>query len=213
MPDSGLLLTAIGAASMGISTWLFSANWCCTPIGMGIVGAVVSIFEQAVAGTAWASRYRQRVALRAACTAVFGIAVGLLFLLDRPHLFEIVFGMPPPPELRDLHIRRYHALGPNDNVILMRFTADRSTIDQIRSARIFRSKPDLTESYPDQKTWQELWGRAIGDFARTFGGKEWESVLPMNSPKAYATDIEDDRHTIILWDEATGRTYVLSTKG
>ena len=207
------LLAVVGAASMGFSTTVFSSDWCCTAIGMGVVGAIVSGIEQLVMSMGWARQYRGRLSLRTGYTLVLGSAVGLLFLSDRQSVFERAFGMKPPPGLHELSIKRYYVGGPGDDAILIRFTTDQATMQQLLSARSFHEDPEAAALYPADLSWERFWGGLMGNFASSFGGEEWKTAPPMNSPKLYRAGSFGHRETKVLRDEATGRTYVLSTLG
>ncbi len=180
---------------------------------MGLLGAIIAKIEQRLMSMAWARPYCGRLGLRAAYTMFFGLAVGLLFLLDRPGVFEMAFAAKPPPGLRELRLKRHYAGGPGDDAILVSFLADKSTLDKLLAAGPFREDSDITEYAPgERKPWQSVWNAVFSNFAEVFGGKEWLSIQPMKSPKAY-TYGKGHRHTTVLWDEATGRAYALSIGG
>lgn len=207
-------LTLLGVVSTGTATACFSSDWGCLTVGMGLLGAIIARFEQEAAKMNWARSYRNRRGLRALCIVTLGIATSLPFLWDQARVFEIVFGVRPPAELRELTAERFYNGGPGDDAILIRFIADEATMRGLLSARSFEDVLDILQDYPANESWAQLWDRKFLSPGPGSRSEKWKSCPAMHSPKAFSLDERaGSRRTVLLWDESTGQVYVASHRG
>lgn len=188
-----------------------SKDFCCFPAG----AAIFSILVLALLERLWSIerlyhwrhiRTAQWVALPL-LVAAFAVA----FRTDRGELFREAFASDVPSGVRNLVVDRYvHGLS-GDKWALIRFDADRATMEQLWTQGEF-GKDENFELYLAQgESWKGLFSAAFSNFCES-GGAAWREVAPMADP-VYRRRTWKDRtaspSTSLLWDPSTGRAYAL----
>lgn len=156
-------------------------------------------------------RPRRFLLLRLALACLIGGGIGSRLQLTDAIAFRRAFGCEPPAAVRSVVVHGHYlgslAAGPPSDIwVLIQFSADDGTFQRLVSHRSFQ-RDEFHE-----KWWQEeratVWRQLFGGFAG-HGGPEWQNVeLPKNVQILWwrGDPIEG---TTVLWDQDTGRAYVL----
>ena len=147
---------------------------------------------------------------------VVGVCIGvpLLSLPSDDECFKWAFNGPRPGGVQDLRVAK-HFLGPSDAIILLRFKADQSTIDQlIQSRGLTGTDEKLRWLRSKEIDWPTFWKSAVGGLGR-FGGEEWINAPLMTDPRLYQWNGKSDSHpsTTLIWDAATGEAWAIYSDG
>ena len=75
-------------------------------------------------------------------------------------------------------------------------------------------EPVSADRLPDdpQGDWEGFLHRVFGTF-RSLGGKAWQDIAPMSSPRAYQWSSGPPESIQLLWDEHSGRVYAIFILG
>lgn len=146
---------------------------------------------------------------------MLGVLIVLIAFFARTptRLFRQIFGMPPPTGVSELAIDSATIGLSGDQAILMRFSADEATIDQLVQHRGFVVDKETMTIWSEQTglQWSWLWQQAFSNFT-IFGGRAWKEVPPMADPVLFVHNRSEGIATVtvkMLWDRASGRTYLL----
>jgi hypothetical protein len=190
-----------------------AANTACNVIGAAIFGAVI-----AGVGFMTIRRFLRPNVRRVARFVVPVIVAGALFAClssSSNAVFESVFGIRPPPGVRDLRADRRYAGGPGDTTAVIRFVADKATIDALLAPQSFVADDQALGEWRQRGNWQQLCYEVFGNLtelgAEPHGGTP-SIIPPMGEPHVYVYKLDKGgqapRAAVLLWDAATGQAYV-----
>ena len=234
----GWLMLIAGGAGCGLPTILLSNDWACDAIGMAILGGLLAVVINGLAGFALARwtrnnlarshhhrlNYKWQVALLLLLTAGAAVQARCEIAGNNVAFFEMAFGMPPPHGISHLSAAAYYNGGPGDSVCLMTFYADDRTIDMLTRCRHMTAgagsglaEPFQIRLYKRGKiSWAELWY----DFAYMAIPKNptsWRRVPIVRNPAIYGWFKDTGKDPIqalsLMWDPATGKAYAIYTSG
>jgi hypothetical protein len=206
---SGSVLTAIGVAYM-------SKDWCCSPVSSALMaGIVIGVADRYLLCPLLRNRHWVR---KAQVLFVFGCVLGfsLLGKANEDGLFKEAVGVRPSPGVKQLvvDLNEMTPAGGGEQTILLRFSADRQTIEElVKEGRLARDDETVDEVAQEGGGWEKLWHAAFYPRAKS-GGQAWTGDRPMKSPILYRKrDKEHFESTSLLWDEDSGRAYVMFQSG
>lgn len=205
----GMFLTAPAVAYL-------SKDWCCAPTSGAIVAAIViGLVDRFLLISLLG---QQRGIRRAQVAVVICCAVGIGFLMkaDPNALFQEATSVRPPPGVRHLVIDRNENVpaGGGEQTILLRFYADRATIEEIaKDGQLTRDDATLDEIKTQGGDWSRVWQAAFSFFAES-GGHAWTQAAPMKRPVLFRKNSPgSSEFTSLLWDEETGQAFVVYHSG
>lgn len=188
-----------------------SKDWCCAPTSGAIMAAIVIGLSDRFL---LVPLFKKRAGIRKAqllfalgCVAAFAFSMRA----DPENLFEEVIGVRPPPGVRHLVIdcNEMVPAGGGEQVILFRFVADRQTMEEIvKGGHLSRDDETVNELMGEDGGWRWLWEQVFSCLADS-GGDPWTNVAPMKRPVLYKKQCEGPEDMKVLWDEDSGRAYVV----
>lgn len=100
--------------------------------------------------------------------------------------------------------------GGGEQAILLRFFADRQTIDELAKAgHLTQDDVTINQIRAEGGDWQRLWEEVFSIFAKS-GGDPWANVAPMKRPVLYQKQGNGPHEFMrILWDEDSQRAYLV----
>jgi hypothetical protein len=210
-PIRTVRLVSIGSACTAVGVAVLSKDWCfstvsCT-LGAALIISLLDAFvlRRVTREQPW-GRKAQVAMLIVVCGSFFACFGG-----TTNRLFRRVFGISPPPGVRELVIDSATIGLSGDRTILMRFKADQATINGLAQARGFAVDKDMNLFYETDKDWSRLWSHAFSSFPDS-GGRAWRDVTPMADPIFFIHNHSEGIAPVtvkMLWDRASGRAYVL----
>ncbi|MBN1345941.1 MAG: hypothetical protein JXQ73_24840 [Phycisphaerae bacterium] len=209
------ILTLVASGTSGVLVFAFSGDWLCSAIGAGMLtGLIVVTIDvplcRITTRRGWNVTRVRRLEIGWALLVI--AVVFMYFRVDPEGLFERVFGVRPPEGIRNLQVERHFQGGPGDAAILLRFQADRSTLERLLANKAFGDCQDwlneLLELYPDP---QERWDQIFQPAMLTFASSCWHKTPTISRPVLYRWDdfAKTGTRVILLWDAASESAYVV----
>lgn len=198
---------------------LFSGDWIWSAFAAALLAGLIVAATNVLLW--WMARRRRymnvsRLQMIEGTWALLVICLlNVYFRIDEEQLFERVFSVPPPPGLRNLDVERHYQGGPGDTAILIRFEADRATLDKLMSQPSFQSAQEQLDEhrklYPDPL---ERW-RWVFQASLTFASDSWQTPPPISAPRLYRWDSLhlSAEMIVVLWDADSGKAYVAYSLG
>ncbi len=207
-----VLLTAGGT---GITVAFISKDWCFTAFSSAVMATVLIALLNSILLRSVAKHFHWGRKLQLLVVAAIVAGFAWTFRIDEQQLFQCAFGTIPPQGVQSLKVDSCLKALNGDQTILLRFVADRQTLDELVKARDFvRDDEPIKIWMESENAWDALWEKCFSNFS-TLGGEGWAKVSPMSQPVFYQWDNEEGllESTRLLWDAETGKAYVLYTLG
>lgn len=218
--DSILMCAVAGYAS----AIFVCGDWCFSATCAAFLSALLALSIKIVHRKLFRLANKIPGFARIAVSILAGIVVGLGFRIDEEKAFRMAFGVDPPSAISEFHARMLKNIGPpGDTILLVRFRANRATVQSLLNRRHFELDSSWHDQAPDSQTtslptdeWPSLWDYVFGGFAK-IGGGSWQNVAPMAFPEVYSWNNYElqtgvpvrPRSTSMLYDSDSGRCYVL----
>jgi hypothetical protein len=210
-PIRTIHLVQIGSACTAVGVAVLSKDCCFSTVGCTIVAAVAIglvdafVIRRLISSRRWARR-SQTVLVLLVCGLPLAYFAG-----TTNRLFNRVFGISPPQGVGQLVIDSASIGLSGAQTILMRFTADQTTIDRLVRDQGFTVDKDMNLFYETGKDWARLWSHAFSNFPES-GGRAWEKAALMADPVLLVHNHSEGITSVtvkMLWDRASGRAYVV----
>lgn len=157
--------------------------------------------------------------IRRLATAAFILSAAIVWSYWYTHpngqvQFERVVGMAPPAGVREIVANRplFNVIS-MDTVVLLRFTADQRTIQQVIAIKNLEADPvHVIDFYDPTDGYAALWRKAFGNFAQ-FGNSGWHEpklVEPFSYKGRAPNSLID---WTLIWDRSTEQAWGLYTIG
>ena len=201
-------LVGLSAVAGFLFTLVLSNDYCCSALGAAIIGAVGVYIVDYVFCVTPIVRHRHRMWMRFTVALIIPLLLALspLFRLGKEEAFELAFGLKPPPGVSDLVVERHYEGGPGDYTLLLQFTADPATIEQITSHREFAPYEDLAALWDEVNGNWSAFVDALHGYAARPGW--WQQLKPMRNPDILQWWPQGKaRGTLLLWDPQSGTAY------
>jgi len=204
------VVVAVAVAS-GSGVYLTSKDFLLTPIAAALMAGIGAALLRRLWTSEQVAGWKHVHAARVLSVAALPVAFTAGLRVDAGHAFREAFGIAAPAGLRELVVDANLMAPSGDRLVLMRFAADRQTVDKLLGHGRFDPDRQVQEAWGAGEDWSSILGVAFGQPA-SYGGAAWSEHRLSAQPDCRRWIREEGSRrleTTLLYDGAAGKGFVL----